>query len=93
MIVTTVTVCRGPRACVHAWGKRSRGTCASISSSPHDDPCRFLLYEAYESSEASARHKETEHYARWRDTVTGWMAKPREGVPHRVIRPLERSAW
>lgn len=59
----------------------------------HDDPCRFLLYEAYESPETSARHKETEHYKRWRDTVADWMAKPREGIPHRVIRPIERSAW
>jgi len=59
----------------------------------HDDPCRFLLYEAYESPETSARHKEMEHYKRWRDAVSDWMAKPREGVGHRVIRPLERSRW
>lgn len=58
-----------------------------------EDPTRFLLYEAYESKEASAAHKETEHYLTWRDTVADWMEKSREGIPHRVIRPEERSAW
>lgn len=57
-----------------------------------DDPTRFTLYEAYESEEAAARHKETAHYLKWRDTVSPWMAKPREGIPHRVIAP-ERSGW
>lgn len=58
-----------------------------------DDPCRFLLYEAYESEEAAAAHKETAHYRAWRDAVADWMERPREGVSHRVIRPLEREAW
>ncbi|HRV91121.1 MAG TPA: antibiotic biosynthesis monooxygenase [Anaerolineae bacterium] len=57
------------------------------------DLTRFLLYEAYESEEAAAAHKQTEHYLKWRETVADWMAKPREGVPHRVIRPEDRSAW
>jgi autoinducer 2-degrading protein len=26
-----------------------------------DDPCRFMLYEAYESEEAAAAHKMTTH--------------------------------
>ncbi|MCB0168587.1 MAG: antibiotic biosynthesis monooxygenase [Anaerolineae bacterium] len=58
-----------------------------------DDPTRFLLYEAYESEEAAAAHKQTEHYLKWRETVADWMAKPREGIPHRVIRPDDRGAW
>ena len=57
------------------------------------DPGLFLLYEAYETDEAAAHHKETEHYKKWRDTVGPWMAKPREGIPHRVIAPNDRSAW
>ena len=57
------------------------------------DSCRFLLYEAYESEEASAAHKETDHYKEWKETVADWMAKPREGVPHRVICPEERDKW
>nr|VFJ43131.1 MAG: autoinducer 2-degrading protein [Candidatus Kentron sp. DK]VFJ56101.1 MAG: autoinducer 2-degrading protein [Candidatus Kentron sp. DK] len=52
-----------------------------------DDPGRFLLYEAYESEERAAAHKNTEHYLTWRKTVEPWMAKPREGVPYLGIAP------
>lgn len=46
-----------------------------------NEPDHFVLYEAY-AGEADARaHKETAHYAAWRDTVAGMMAKPREGQP------------
>ncbi|MFA6471138.1 MAG: antibiotic biosynthesis monooxygenase [Candidatus Latescibacterota bacterium] len=58
-----------------------------------DDPTRFLLYEMYKNAEAVASHKETPHYLRWRDTVADWMAKPREGIPHRMICPEQRSIW
>lgn len=51
------------------------------------DSSKFMLYEAYESEEASAAHKETEHYKIWRNTVADWMAKPREGIKHRIICP------
>jgi autoinducer 2-degrading protein len=45
------------------------------------EPGHFVLYEAY-ASEADARaHKQTAHYAAWRDTVTDMMAGPREGLP------------
>lgn len=57
------------------------------------DSTRFLLYEAYESEEAAAAHKNTEHYKVWRETVADWMAAPREGVPYNVVRPLERDLW
>lgn len=58
-----------------------------------NNPSEFTLYEAYESDEAAAAHKETEHYKVWRDKVAPWMAKPREGIPHRVISPADRSSW
>ena len=57
------------------------------------DPSRFMLYEAYESEEASAAHKETSHYQEWKKTVADWMAEPREGFPHNVICPKDRSKW
>ena len=57
------------------------------------DPSRFTLYEAYESQEAAALHKQTAHYMKWRETVEDMMKKPREGVAHSVIMPLEREAW
>lgn len=58
-----------------------------------EDPTRFTLYEVYESEEAAARHKETAHYLKWRDTVTPWMAEPRVGIPYRVIAPAEKEGW
>ena len=45
-----------------------------------DDPTRFVLYEAYETREFAAAHKDTAHYKKWRDTVADWMAEPRKGV-------------
>lgn len=57
-----------------------------ILQSP-DDPGRFILYEAYASAEDAAAHKQTAHYAQWRDTVAPMMAAPRQGVPMRGLFP------
>lgn len=45
------------------------------------DPTRFILYEAYISADDAAAHKQTAHYAAWRDAVADMMAEPRQGVP------------
>ena len=34
-----------------------------------DDATRFVLIEVYRTPEAVAAHRETAHYARWRDAV------------------------
>lgn len=47
-----------------------------------DDPTSFVLYEAYETAEDAAAHKETDHYKKWRETVADWMAEPRKGVAY-----------
>jgi len=52
-----------------------------------EDPTKFLLYEAYETEEAAAAHKKTDHYLKWRETVAEWMAEPRKGVKYKAIRP------
>jgi autoinducer 2-degrading protein len=52
-----------------------------------DDPERFVLVEAYRTSEASAAHKETKHYALWRDTVGPMMAEPRSSVKFFNVYP------
>ena len=44
------------------------------------DPNRFVLIEAYRDDGAPARHKETAHYAEWRDTVAPMMAEPRSST-------------
>ena len=51
------------------------------------DPMKFVIYEAYTDEASVARHKETSHYLTWRDTVAPWMAKPREGVKHKLLFP------
>lgn len=58
-----------------------------------DNPQAFTLYEAYASDEAAAAHKQTAHYAKWRETVESWMAAPRQGIAHNVIAPARESAW
>jgi autoinducer 2-degrading protein len=55
-----------------------------------NDPGKFILYEVYESEEAVLAHKETSHYAKWRDTVAPWMAAPREGVKHTLLFPASK---
>ncbi len=52
-----------------------------------DDPTKFILVEVYKTVEASAAHKETAHYARWRDTVAEMMSEPRHGVKYANIFP------
>ena len=55
------------------------------------EPSKFVLYEAYDSDTAVAAHKETSHYAKWRDTGAPWMVKPREGVKHKLLFPEKES--
>lgn len=50
-----------------------------------DDPCKFILYEAYESQEDAAAHKGTEHYLTWRAVVADWMAEPRTSVVYKGL--------
>ncbi len=57
-----------------------------------DDPTRFVLVEVYRDQEAPARHKETAHYLRWRDTVAGMMAEPRQGIKYTNLFP-EDVGW
>jgi len=52
-----------------------------------DDPTNFILVEVYRTVEASTLHKETAHYARWRDTVAEMMAEPRRGIKYTSIFP------
>jgi len=53
----------------------------------------FMIYEAYESDTASAAHKNTAHYLKWRDTVADWMAEPRKGIKYNIVAPLDKLEW
>src|SRR5271169_43571 len=50
-----------------------------------DDPTRFVLVEVYRTADAPAKHRETAHYAKWRDTVAAMMAEPRSRVEYREV--------
>lgn len=47
----------------------------------NNDENKFVLYEVYEDGDAAAKHKETEHYKKWRETVAPMMASPRRSIP------------
>lgn len=54
-----------------------------------DDPSRFVLVEVYRTIEATVAHKQTGHYAKWRDIVQDMMAEPRSSVKFSNIFPDE----
>ncbi len=58
-----------------------------------DDPNRFTLYEVYGDESGMKAHKQTAHYARWRETVADWMAEPRLGVQHVGLFPDNQQQW
>jgi quinol monooxygenase YgiN len=58
-----------------------------------DDPTRFVLLEVYRHPEAAAEHKETKHYAVWRDAVEPMMAEPRRSVKFANVFPQDNGRW
>ncbi len=56
-----------------------------------DDPARFVLVEVYHSEADAGLHKETAHYARWRDAVAGMMAEPRSSIKYDNVYPGEHG--
>ena len=53
---------------------------------------RFVLVEVYRTAEDPARHKETDHYLKWRDTVADMMAEPRSAIKYSNVYPGE-NGW
>jgi autoinducer 2-degrading protein len=51
-----------------------------------------LLNEVYVDQSAADAHKQTAHYARWRDAVAGMMAEPRTSTRFAAVFPGE-SGW
>lgn len=52
-----------------------------------DDPTRFILNEVYTSADAPSAHKNTDHYAKWRDAVVEMMVEPRYSIKYENIFP------
>jgi quinol monooxygenase YgiN len=58
----------------------------------NDDATHFVLNEVYRSQEATVAHKDTAHYATWRDAVAPMMAKPRTAIRFTNVFPAE-AGW
>ena len=56
-----------------------------------DDSAHFVLVEIYRDAAAAAAHKETPHYAVWRDAVAGLMAEPRRSVKYVNVSPADEG--
>ena len=52
-----------------------------------DRPTQFALLEVYRTEADPAKHKETAHYARWRDTVESMLEEPRSRTKYRNVAP------
>src|SRR5215217_6401248 len=57
------------------------------------DPAHVLLVEVYRDADAAAAHKETAHYATWRDIVAEMMARPRASTKFSAVFPAEDACW
>ena len=53
----------------------------------NDEPTRFVLIEVYRTADDPGRHKETAHYATWREAVEEMMAEPRCSVKYSEVFP------
>jgi autoinducer 2-degrading protein len=56
-----------------------------------DDPTRFVLVEIYLTPADGDAHKQTAHYARWRDTVANMMVEARVGTKYVNILPTDEN--
>ena len=61
-----------------AASRREAGILRFDVLSDRSDAAHLVFIEVYRDEAAAAAHKETDHYARWRDTVAPMMARPRQ---------------
>jgi quinol monooxygenase YgiN len=57
-----------------------------------DDATCFVLIEVYRTPEAATAHKETAHYAKWRDVVAPMVAEPRQSARYNAVFP-DPQGW
>jgi autoinducer 2-degrading protein len=53
------------------------------------DPAHVVLNEVYVDQASADAHKQTDHYARWRDAVADMMAQPRSSTRFTALFPGE----
>jgi autoinducer 2-degrading protein len=51
------------------------------------DATHVVLVEEYRDADGAAAHKQTAHYATWRDTVADMMAEPRQSTKFHAVFP------
>jgi quinol monooxygenase YgiN len=56
-----------------------------------DDASQFVLVEVYRTPDDPAKHKETAHYAAWRDAVADMMDEPRYSIKYDNVFPDEKG--
>jgi len=56
-----------------------------------DDPTRFVLLEVYRTQEDHAKHKETNHYNKWRLVAEPMQAEPRTRIIFTNIFPIDKD--
>lgn len=56
-----------------------------------EEPTRFVLVEVYYSFDDAAKHKLTEHYMRWRDSVAYMMEEPRTSMKFYNVHPSDEG--
>ncbi|GAA4691154.1 hypothetical protein Prum_000570 [Phytohabitans rumicis] len=59
----------------------------------HGDVAHVVLVEVYRDADAAAAHKQTAHYATWRDTVAPMMAEPRRSATFAAVFPHDSERW
>ena len=57
----------------------------------NEDPTRFMLLEAYRTTEGPAQHQATPHYIKWRDSVATMMAEPRTKAVYQNRHPDDQA--
>ncbi len=57
------------------------------------DAAHVVLVEVYRDAQAAAAHKETAHYATWRDAVAPMMAAPRSSTKFSAAFPTDAARW
>ncbi|GAB4544356.1 MAG: (4S)-4-hydroxy-5-phosphonooxypentane-2,3-dione isomerase [Anaerolineae bacterium] len=57
-----------------------------------DDPTYFMLYEVYRTPEDIEAHRQTPHYAKWRERSPELIAD-RTSFRYAVLTPLDEANW
>ena len=57
------------------------------------DPAHVVLVEVYRDHDAAAAHKQTPHYATWRDAVAEMMAEARASTRFSAAFPVVSDGW